>query len=214
MKKMSFFALALCFGLAVSAQEPQLRTERSNKTTFGLRAGLNFAKFNLSEFASGSEPDVNTKTSMHAGLFVNAPLGGSFRIQPGVEYSGQGSKMKMGTTNSEQDMHYVNVPIMLQWRSNGGFFLETGPQPGFLISAKMGGNGMAEVDNKDDYETFDLSWGAGLGWVSRVGLGLNARYNHGLTNTLDDDTPGTTPMGEVKNQVIQIGLVYHFGAHK
>ncbi|RYZ27861.1 MAG: PorT family protein [Chitinophagaceae bacterium] len=211
MKKISLIALALCTSAAVFAQDtqPQLRTPMEQKVRFGIRAGANLAKFRLTDFNGVNEPSVQTKTSMHAGLFMNAPLGGMFAIQPGVEYSGQGGKYKDGTDQGEFDMHYINVPIMFQWKSAGGFLVETGPQAGILLRANFNDE---EVED-ETFKTLDISWGAGLGYVSRIGLGVNARFNYGLTNILegDNDTDNTP---QLKNQVIQLGLVYHFGAHK
>ncbi|HUC82172.1 MAG TPA: porin family protein [Flavisolibacter sp.] len=206
MKKISLFVLALCTSAAVFAQDtqPQLRTPMERKVRFGIRAGANFASVNMSDVPNG--PEINTKTSLHGGVFVNAPLGGMFAIQPGVEYGGQGAKVKQGTANAEWDLHYVNVPIMFQWKSAGGFLLETGPQAGFLVGAKAD-----DVDVKDQFDTFDFTWGAGLGYLSRIGLGVNARYNLGINNIVNDEA-GLD--GKIKNNVIQVGLVYHFGAHR
>ncbi|HYO23036.1 MAG TPA: porin family protein [Flavisolibacter sp.] len=211
MKKISLFVLALCTSAAVFAQDaqPQLRTPMEKKVRFGLRAGVNLAKFRLTDFPSGTEPNIQSKTSMHAGVFMNAPLGGMFAIQPGVEYSGQGSKFTDGADNGEFDLHYINVPIMFQWKSTGGFLLETGPQAGLLLRANFNDE---EVED-ETFKTLDLSWGAGLGYVSRIGLGANARFNFGLSNILEGDNDNDTSP-QLKNQVIQIGLVYHFGAHK
>jgi hypothetical protein len=113
MKKISVFVLALCTSAAVFAQDnqPQLRTPMEKKVRFGIRAGANLASVNMSDVAGG--PEINTKTSLHGGVFVNAPLGGMFAIQPGVEYGGQGAKWKIGTTNSELDLNYINVPIFI-----------------------------------------------------------------------------------------------------
>jgi len=211
MKKISSIALALCVSAAVFAQDntPQLTTPMENKLRFGVRAGVNLAKFRLSDFPSGDEPSIQNKTSMHAGFFMNAPLGGMFAIQPGVEYSGQGSKYSEGSDHGEFDMHYINVPVMLQWKSTGGFFLETGPQAGILLRANLDDE---EVED-ETFKTLDLSWGAGLGYLSRIGLGVNARFNYGLSNILEGDSDDDTSP-QLKNQVIQVGLVYHFGAGK
>jgi len=224
MKKISLIAFALCVNAALFAQEtqPQLRTPMATKTRFGIRLGANLANVRLNEFAP-TEPDVNQKTSIHAGVFVNVPISTMFRFQPGVEYSGQGSKVSKynligssATTAYEQDLTYINVPLMLQYATPGGFMIEAGPQPGFLIAASQDGPGDTDVDNKDGFDKFDLSIGAGLGYLSRMGLGINARYNFGLTNAREDGGGnGTTNNGpEIKNQVVQIGLVYHFGASR
>ena len=181
------------------------------KVRIGVRAGVNLPKFRTTDFAPGTEPSIQTKTSFHAGLFVNAPLGGMFAIQPGVEYSGQGSKYEaMGSGKGEYDLHYINVPVMFQWKSTGGFLVETGPQAGILLRAN---NNDVQVPD-ETFKTLDISWGAGLGYLSRIGLGVNARFNYGLTNTLEGDDNNTNTTPQLKNQVIQVGLVYHFGAHK
>ena len=179
------------------------------KVRVGIRAGVNLAKFRLTDFPAGTEPNINSKTSMHGGLFANAPLGGMFAIQPGVEYSGQGSKFSEGSDKGEYDLHYINVPVMFQWKSTGGFLVETGPQAGLLLRANLDDE---EVED-ETFKTLDLSWGAGLGYLSRIGFGVNARFNFGLSNILEGDADDdTTP--QLKNQVIQIGFVYHFGASK
>jgi hypothetical protein len=52
-----------------------------------------------------------------------------------------------------------------------------------------------------------------LGYVTRVGLGFNARYNFGLTNIIDEGESDLM-IGELKNRGLQIGLSYQFGAYK
>ncbi len=226
MKKISLIALALCMNAALFAQgtQPQLRTPMATKTRFGLRAGVNLANFRLNDYATSTQPEVNQKTSYHAGVFVNIPISPMFRFQPGVEYSGQGSKVSkynaIGSasvaSSYEQDLKYINLPLMLQYMTQGGFMVEAGPQPGFLVSGRQDGPGTTNIDNKAKFDNFDLSIGAGLGYVSRIGLGINARYNFGLTNAIEDGGGNNSANNgpEIKNQVVQIGLVYHFGAFK
>jgi predicted porin len=62
-------------------------------------------------------------------------------------------------------------------------------------------------------DNFDIGWSAGAGYLSRIGLGVNARYNYGFRNVVKEDSNGNS-IGDLENRVIQIGLVYHFGAHK
>lgn len=222
MKKISLIALVLSTNLALFAQETKLQlvTPMAIKTRFGVRAGANLANFRLNDYATSTQPEVSQKTSYHAGVFVNIPISPMFRFQPGVEYSGQGSKVAkynvIGsvpvTSSYEQDLKYINLPLMVQYVTKGGFMVEAGPQPGFLVSAIQDGPGSSTVDKKNSFDKFDLSLGAGLGYLSRIGLGVNARYNFGLTSALEDG--GTNNGPEVKNQVVQLGLVYHFGAFK
>ena len=222
MKKISLMALALSAGLALFAQENVNRTPMPNKTYFGIKGGVNLAKLRPSDYTA-NEPSTNLKTTAHAGLLVRIPVSanGGFAVQPELLYNRQGSKMKTTTTvgtvttesTYEQDLSYVSVPVMLQWKSAGGFYVETGPQASFLIVAQQEGPGNNnETDNKDQMEKFDFSWGAGLGYMSRMGLGIGARYNHGFTNVLEETS--TTGDARLRNSVVQIGLTYLFGANK
>jgi len=222
MKKISLFVFALSAGVIVMAQD---KTKMAIAPRFGIKAGVNLAEFRTNDYPQGSEPSVNMKTSMHGGFFANIPLGtGGLAVQPEVLYSGQGSKMNVPTTvgsvttmtKYEQDLSYITVPIMLQWKSPVGVYVETGPQPGFLIRGKQEGPGDAETDNKSNFDKFDFSWGAGIGFLSRMGLGIGARYNYGLTNTIEDGGGNNSANNgpELKNSVVQIGLSWHFGAGK
>lgn len=223
MKKISLSVLAFITGMAIYAQNTDMVTPMAIKTRFGVKAGVNLAKLRPHHFGT-SQPETNLKTSFHAGALVNIPMGtGGFAIQPEVLFSGQGSKMDMQTTvggvtttsKVEQDLSYIAVPVMLQWKSSGGFYVETGPQIAFLMSAQQEGPGDTETDNKDAFNSTDFSWGGGLGFLSRIGLGVGARYNHSISNALEeDDFTGTGEPPELQHSVIQIGLFWHFGAGK
>lgn len=217
MKKISLFALALSASLALFAQDNTMTTPMARKVYWGLTAGVNLAEFRTHGYAT--KPDVNMKTSLHGGFLVNIPLASKLYLQPELIYSGQGSKITTTTlgvrNSSEQDLSYIALPIMFQIKSMGGFFVELGPQPGYLIRAKneVGNN---STDNKDAFDNFDIALNGGIGYTSRIGLGLHARYSLGLSNTLEDGGGnGTSNEGpELKNSVVQIGLHYMFGAHK
>lgn len=223
MKKISLFAVALATGMFAFAQQPTLRTEMARKARFGVKAGVNIAKFAANDYASGYEPSVNNKTSMHAGFLANFPVGmGGFALQPELLYNGYGSKMEVSSggmnptmQHYEQDMHYISLPIMVQWKSTGGFYLETGPQASYLVKATNDGPG-GDVDNKDQFDKFDIAWAGGIGYMSRIGLGVGARYNFGLSNVLEDGGGNNSANNgpELKNRVISIGLTWQFGAYK
>jgi len=226
-EKISLFSLALVTSLAVFAQDNKpARAPQTITTRFGLKGGVNLAEYNLSNNIGGSAVGVNMKPSFNAGAFVKILIAGAFRIQPEVVFSGQGSKLFSGsgtsTVNYDESLHYINVPIFFQWQSMGGFFLETGPQAGFLISAKdkvASGNSSAnsETDIKDQRKGFDFSWATGLGYVHQIGLGVGARYNYGISNVLNTNNTnnGTVSNSDtIKNSVIQFSLIYQFGASK
>lgn len=227
MKKISFFtfllfACAYTFAQSTYSSKPT----RSSSMHFGIKGGVNLAEFLRNDFSSGMQPNVNMKTSFHGGFFMNTPLGtGGLALQPELLYNGAGSKITTTTTtyvgtvattttNSyDQVMHYAALPILLQWKSAGGFLIETGPVPAYLINAKQKGPNDTKTDNKGNFDKFDFSWAGGIGFMTGSGLGIGARYNFGLTNVLAENNPnsGYAANGKLKNSVIQIGLSWGFG---
>jgi len=229
MKKISVLVLGLCTGAAVFAQETttnQLTTPMAVKTRFGLRAGVNLADLAAKDQTAGDNTmamEAQAKTSFNAGAFVNIPLGTVLRFQPEVSFSSQGGKLQGGSGSTaftyEQDLHYINVPLMFQAMSTKGFFIETGPQLGYLVAAhpKNGSGTMSNMStssNKDNFDKFDFAWSGGVGYMSRIGLGVDLRYNHGITNIMEDNNTSQAMKGTWKNHVGQFSLIYQFGAYK
>jgi hypothetical protein len=93
---------------------------------------------------------------------------------------------------------------MLTWTSASGFFAQTGPQVGFLMSAKAKADGES-VDVKEFFKKTDFSWGFGVGFASQSGFGVNGRFNAGLSKL---DEAGEA---KIKNSVIQVGVFYNLG---
>ncbi len=227
MKKVSLFVLSLCSGMALFAQtQPQLVTPMAIKTRFGVRGGVNLSNLHISDQTSSNVGSPNSKAGVVGGIFANIPLGVNFRLQPEVDYSGQGARMNgtytigtaTSTYNYTQKLTYINVPVMLQLQTNSGFFVETGPQVGYLMKASLEDNSVsanANGDNKNAFEKLDFAWAAGIGYLSRIGLGIDARYNYGIRDILNKDYSSySSSNGKLKNTVAQISLIYQFGANK
>ena len=95
------------------------------------------------------------------------------------------------------NLSYINVPVLLQYNNPSGFFAHTGPQVGFLMSAKAKAGG-EEQDMKEFVNSTDFAWAIGAGFATQSGFGFNARYNIGLSK-LDKEGEGSS-----KNSVIQL----------
>jgi hypothetical protein len=171
------------------------------QTKFGIKAGANIASL------SGDDvEDAKAKVSLNAGVFAELPLASSISLRPELVFSGQGAKASESGFDYKLNLNYINLPILAKWTAgSGGFFAETGPQFGFLMSAKAKGDG-GDVDVKDEMKGVDFSWAFGLGYHVAPNIGINARYNLGLSNVYDADDV------KVKNSVFQVGLFYSFGA--
>lgn len=190
MKKTIVTLLFACVAFTVEAQ----------KLSFGAKGGLNIAK--LTDY-----DDSKTRTSIFAGGFVNIALDKSLSIQPELLYSGQGTKYDVDgglfDIKSTTKLGYINIPVMVQYRLVPEFYLEAGPQLGFLTSAKTK-SGKVTVDTKDDYKSVDFGLGFGLGYQFPIGVGIGARYMFGLSNISDMDNV------DHKNSVAQVGVFYTF----
>jgi opacity protein-like surface antigen len=194
MKKISLLTLVVMAGFTLHAQN----------TTFGLKGGLNLATW------SNSNPDITYKNRVgfHAGLFSNINVSQNLAVQPEVVYSSQGTKYN-DVSNREHNLslNYINIPVMLQAKVGGGWYAQAGPQVGFLLStADKVNNVETEFFTKEDFKTTDVAFGIGLGYSSPSALGIDARYNLGLTDI--NDAGGNN---KLKNNVLQVGLTYKIG---
>jgi Outer membrane protein beta-barrel domain len=172
----------------------------AQKFELGVKAGANISNFYGSDNAS--QLKANSYVGFHGGAFVSLFLGKVFAIQPEVLLSTQGAKVD-DISGNEKDykLTYINIPVMLKFRSMGGFYVEAGPQIGFNVNSKVSGTG------EDFAKSTDLSIAGGLGYHSPIGLGIGARYTAGLSKLGDFDVanPGDPNW---KNGVIQVSVFY------
>ena len=181
-------------GMIVLLIQAGARAQTSN-VHFGLKAGINMSTVHVED-----GPDYDSRTGFYAGGLAHIHLTKHFAVQPEVLYSSQGAE----DGNIKYKTGYINVPILGQYMTNTGFRLQTGPQVGFLVSAKNKIEDL-EVNVKDNYNTVDFAWSFGASYISKTGLGLDARYNLGLSNIDDNESnPKAT------NRVFQVGAFYQF----
>ena len=168
-------------------------TQRGN-VQFGIKGGVNLSDYSDNVHTSGF------RTGFHIGglahIHTHNP---KLAIQPELVFSTQGADFDNGT----QQVDYLNIPFLIQYLGRGGLRLETGPQVGALLSAKFEENDGDEYSIKNSFKQSDFGWAFGIGFISSSGLGIDARYNLGLS----DITKGR---GDVKNRVWQFGLFYQF----
>ena len=171
-----------------------LNAQRTN-VEWGVKGGVNISHFKL-------EPDHNTdgRISLHLGVLSHIHITEHFALQPELMLSGQGADYG---DDREDKFTYLNIPVLAQIMFGEGFRVQTGPQAGFLMNAKSENNDV-EVDIDDNFNRFDAGWVFGGGYLARSGIGVDVRYNLGLSNISEDDDI------KVKNRVWQIGIFYQF----
>lgn len=227
----------LILGLAVTASSLAFAQTTTTKSTsssdirFGIKGGMNVSS--LSEDA-GLE-DQKSKIGFNAGVFATIPVAESFSIQPEILYSQYGAKIEskdeftvLGTTTRNVEsfstnLDYLSVPVMFQYNFVPNFYVEAGPEFGFLLSAKNKGDRTTTVTNgtsssttnvsytddidKDNLNTFNFGIGIGAGYYFTDNIGLTARYVAGVTDLAKDRPNGSDA---VRNNTFQVGVAYKF----
>jgi hypothetical protein len=189
MKKISLFLFVSFFSSALFAQNASL----------GLKGGVN-----VSNLSNSSGYEMGSKVGFNGGLLAHVHLVPSLALQPEVVYSSQGAKYTTSDgAEHKLSLNYINIPLQLQYMFNNGFRIQTGPQVGFLTGVKdKVADSETEFFTSQDFETVDFAWSAGLGYLTYSGLGVDARYNFGISNA---NNAGSNVL---KNNVFHLGLFY------
>lgn len=177
------------------------------QVNFGVKAGANLTKFSGSDAkAEGISPSF--KPGFAGGVFANYKFAENLGLQLEALYSLEGTTYKAEGEKMHFKTDYVNVPLLVQYNHESGFYAETGPQVGFLTSAKLAYDGNS-VDMKEGFKKINFSWGLGAGYKLSNGLGIGARYNYGITSIAD----GQGESVNMKLGGFHLGLFYTFGSN-
>ena len=177
---------------------------------FGVKAGANFYQIGGSDADNeGLDQSRKIKVGFAGGVLVNIPLADMFSFQPELLYSTEGNLQKEGDIKAKVELSYLNIPLMAQLNTSSGFYAETGPQIGFLLSAKVKVTDEPDQDIKDNAKSIGFSWCLGIGFKTQSGFGVGARYNLGLS-TIDDSADAAT----IKSNGFHVGVFYLFGGTK
>lgn len=180
--KLFLLAVAGCFSTIVYAQQ---MTVTANRTTFGIRAGVNFQNIN-GKNAEGRNLDNNLTTGFHAGVNAEIPVGTGTYIQPGLLYSMKGAKWP---NDSKTKLSYIEVPVNFLYKpvlGTGNMLLGFGPYVAFGIGGNVEDRNGNETDiefvdtyrgRMNEFRRFDAGGNllAGYEFANRVSFQLNAQ---------------------------------------
>lgn len=205
---------------------------------FGVKAGGNLATISGMTSEDGGmdwgdlakvTPSQSMKLGFNVGAFAEYMVMPMLGVQVELNYSAQGVNTKVessssvfgaaSTTDTTWSAGYINIPILAKAHF-ANIAVYAGPQLGFAT----GFNSASEVTTSDkkteyepeaveDYSSFDLSFALGAQYKLTANIGIDARYNIGLTNvfpTLKNDEGEVTREGFGKQGVIQLGVFYEF----
>ena len=228
MKKLLLMLIIVCGLQAIKAQ----------KTSFGIKGGLNYSNFHGSNEVIDLFESIGSgykyKAGFHAGVFVKVDLSNKFYLQPELLISFQGSKQDNENvelsdafgnelTNSldvriNTNLIYVALPIMGKYYVDENFSVEFGPQLGYMLSGKInhkvtdsGGLSdefLADINAEGDFDIEN---------TNNLDLGINLGVGYDLTNELGIGIRYNYGLTEnfgngspLKNSVFQLSLAYSF----
>jgi len=209
----------LLFALAATALT--LTSKAQDKTTFGVRAGVNFTNLN-GEDDNGTDYKNKIKAGFNIGVNAEIPVASQFYLQPGLLFSTKGAKADEG--DGKMNLSYLEVPINFLYKPTlgaGKLLLGFGPYVGFGIGGKYKeGNTDVKVKFKNDVKATDpsdkiylkgLDFGGNLlvGYelTSNISFQLNAQL--GMSN-LEPKYNGKKSDAKTKNTGFGISVGYRF----
>ena len=131
---------------------------------------------------SSSNSNTTSKSGILIGIyFTDIVLGDKFELQPEIDFL------------IVKDLNEIQAPILVKYNVAEDFSLLTGPNLGFLLDAP---NGLKSFN-------FGVDFGAAYNIDEK--FSLNARYNLGLANLLEN-----AGSNSLKLNGLQIGLGYKF----
>ena len=179
--------------------------------SIGPKAGIN------GSLIRGSVKGRSALAGFHIGQTTNIKLGSNLALAFDLLFSMQGGEFttedRFPTFNSSRNssirlrLYNANLPVYVKIYPDEevGFNFQFGVQPGIIVRARTGDDGLDRAT--EDVSVMDFSVPFGFGIDFSNGMGIDVRYTLGLTDIEEDK-------GDEYNyysDVLQIGMFYRFG---
>lgn len=196
-------------------------TRAQEKTTFGVRGGVNFQNLNGKDI-DGNKLDNKLKTGFNIGVNAEVPVAKEFYLQPGVLFTTKGAKTGDNQTTS---ISYIEVPVNFLYKpalGNGKLLLGFGPYVAFGVGGKVKRDNASDVDVKfkntisvsdleDPYfRRFDAGGNllAGYEFNNKLSFQINAQLGLAKINPEINNFPAD--QSSVKNTGFGVSAGYRF----
>lgn len=184
MKKLLLATLSLFFVGHITAQDEDVVIP---DISFGLKAGLNSMH---NKTVNETSDNVQKKSGVYVGAFVNIPTSDVFSVQPEIIYS---STEFLGRNNA----NFLHFPVLLNFDLGNDFSGFIGPEGQVLIN-------LGEAENSDLYNSFMFGFTFGARYQITPNFYIEGRPYFALSKFLKDD------LGYRKFNTLQIGLAFKF----
>lgn len=196
-----FMSFLMATGLMnVNAQTP---------ISYGVKAEMNMSNFLLTDLDAQKS---TMKVGPNLGGFMKIDLHPNFAIQPEMMFFYRQSKMETGPIEDTFKQWGMQIPVYALGQSevgNGRFYAGVGPYVGFGFDARYKDadiNLYDEVAGKTPMNRWDFGMGAMIGYEFNNKLQLNAGYQFGFVNQLDE----LKDDAKMRTQTVSVGIGYRF----
>jgi hypothetical protein len=180
MKKLFFIAVLVISMTSLKAQS----------THFGAKLGVNSTTMSISGDSAEMEKYSDGKYGLSVGLVGDFMLSEQFAVSGEINYAMAGDVFSLDDAKITYYLSYIQIPVMAKYFINESFYLNAGPQIGFLMSAdgEAEYNGSTDSqDVKDEFESTDFGLNIGAGYKFDNGLFLDLRYSAGLSDIVKEE---------------------------
>jgi len=181
----------------------------------GVKFGLNFANVNNMNSYSGLN-----RLGYNTGVVTRINISKQFKLQPELLYSAKGFRYHpysypgSGTDLGSIRLNYLSLPVLGSFSVGQGFSLLFGPEFDMLLHANSVLHPY-EGNVTKYYNHFGVGFDAGVSYRLVGGLGVEARYNYGLSHVANIPIydSGGSVIGRDRsghNSVFQLGVYFKF----
>jgi len=183
MKRYSIlFLICLLIIGNVNAQDDELFIP---KTSFGIKGGINaLAVKTVTEISD----NVQKKSGMYFGAFVNIQTSEAFSIQPEINYA-------FGEYTSNDKINLLHIPILLKFEMGNGFSGYFGPESVLLLKL--------DDPEEDRFNKFMFGFTFGIAYNISDNFSIEGRPYFSISKFLDDNPSYR------RYNTLQIGLAYN-----
>ena len=181
-----------------------------SQTGFGIKAGGMIATKTVGDLDRNLELK---KASYLGGVFYSIPFNKRLGLQLELLYANKGISEREQFLIRE-DLHYLNLPIMLQYAITKRFGVELGPEVGYLLEQKQIFN-FGTHPRSPAQKSFDMAINLGVNYALVEKVFLSLRYNFGIYDTIkpfNEFSPDRPPQEDpfTGNRTLQFSVGYHF----
>jgi len=179
---------------------------------FGIVAGLNISKSNLTNIPNGYNNTYNPMMTYNFNAFVSYKNSKSWGLSLEPGFIQKGEKQDGLETNYRYNLNYIHMPILFIYDINDKMYFSIGPELGYLINTKLKSK-ETTIDLTSSYSNrFELSGLAGINYKVSDHLDVGLRYNHGISYQSQiewtDIQGNNIGKSNIYNQYFQLVLKY------